>query len=96
MTTLTIKTSKQKQAVRTLISIALEQEMSLLEMSLNKTREKIQLFESQYKMTTKRFLSKVKKGFDDSNMDFTEWIGEAKTLEMLNEEYQTLKEIRFS
>ncbi|MBI5215055.1 MAG: hypothetical protein HY960_04830 [Ignavibacteriae bacterium] len=96
MTTLTIKTSKQKQTVRALISNALEQELNLLEMSLGKTREKIQLFESQYKMPTKRFLSKIKKGFDDSNMDFIEWIGEAKTLEMLNEEYQTLKEIRLS
>ncbi len=96
MTTLTIKTSKQTHSVRSLIANALEREMNVLEFSLKKTKERIRLFESQYGMSTKRFLSNVNNNFDDSNMDFIEWMGESKTFDLLKEEFQTLKEIRFS
>ena len=94
MTELIIK-SDRPEAARAEITAAIEGQRRFVQAGVEKTRSRLRQLEKQYSLTTEQLLSKAEqKSFEDNNLDFHDWIGEAKTLELLEDELKLLEEIR--
>lgn len=94
MTELIIR-SEQAEAVRFEVQSALDGQRRVIEGSIKRTRGYLQAFEEKYGFSTLELLRKESRGdLDDSNLEFIEWLGEARTLEHLEAELKLLEDIR--
>ena len=94
MTELIIK-SEQAEAVKSEVQSALDGQRRAIKGSIKRTRGNLLAFEEKYGFSTLDLLQKESQGnLNDSNLDFIEWLGEARTLEHLEAELKLLEDIR--
>ncbi|MBT3603313.1 MAG: hypothetical protein HN521_09630 [Candidatus Latescibacteria bacterium] len=94
MTELTIK-SDQPEAVRSELLSALENQRRMLEDSMKRTHSNLTLFEKKYNFSTYDLLQKESKAtLQDDNLEWIEWIGEARMLDRLQSELDLLNDIQ--
>jgi hypothetical protein len=79
--------------IKPLVESALRSEMKMLEIGLKRTEERIRTFEERFGMTSDEFYRRLCGDELEETLDFIEWAGEYKTLALLREKYQALKEI---
>ena len=93
MAEIVIRTGKS-ESVMPILDSAIRNQLKLLKTSINRTKIRINDFEQKYNMSTEQLMQKIKKGMDDDNLDFVEWVGETKILKRLEEEYNELEGLR--
>lgn len=93
MTELIVK-SQQAEAVKAEVQSALDNQRRLIRDSIKRTRRNIAAFEEKYGFTTSALLGSERDGsLNDDNLEFIEWLGEARTLEYLEAELKLLEDI---
>jgi hypothetical protein len=89
----TIQTSNAKR-LKPLLKSVIANELYDVEHGIQLTRAKLAAFEKQYHMSTAEFERRFTPDDLGETLDFIEWMGEIKTLRMLEEKYNTLKEAK--
>ncbi|MDO8752308.1 MAG: hypothetical protein Q7J80_00315 [Anaerolineales bacterium] len=90
---ITIQTPNAKR-LKPLIRSVIENAVDDVVHGIELTRAKLEAFEKQYKMSTAEFESRFKPGDLEETLDFIEWEGEIKTLNLLEEKRNTLKDAK--
>jgi len=85
--------SRRDFPLKPLVESALRSEMKMLEIGLKRTEERLQTFEDRFGMSSDEFYSRLCNDELEETLDFIEWTGEYKTLSLLREKYQALKDI---
>ena len=94
MTDLIVK-SEQGDEVKSAIQSALDSQQSALQDSVKRTQKRLTSFEEKYGFDTGELFQRENQGtLNDDNLDFIEWLGEARTLEHLETELKLLEDIR--
>jgi hypothetical protein len=83
-------TTDSKVSLRPLIESALHTESKALALGLRRTRERLAEFERCFDMTSAQFEQRFAARELDESLDFIEWLGEIKTLRLLEEQQQAL------
>jgi hypothetical protein len=84
--------SRSDFPLRPLVESALRSEMRMLEIGLKRTEERLQTFEDRFGMNSDEFYRRLNDELEET-LDFIEWVGEYKTLSLLREKYQILKDV---
>ena len=83
-------------ALKPLIESAIRSELRLLELSLERTRQRLQAFERRYNLTSEEFERRFNAGEVAESLDFIEWAGEIKTYQLLEAQQQALQRVRLN
>ena len=74
---------------------ALEAYRARLEAGIARTKRRLEAFEQRYGVTTPRFLAEmVAEDLDGGDLEYVEWVGEARLLEGLERELRQLEHAR--
>ncbi len=82
--------------IKPLIESAIRSELRMLEIALERTKRRLLDFENRYGIDNKDFQSRFESGELTESLDFIEWAGELKTLQMLNSQQQALLDVRLN
>ena len=83
-------------ALKPLIESAIRSELRLLELSLERTRQRLQAFERRYNLTSEEFARRFDAGEVAESLDFIEWAGEIETYRRLESHRQALAGVRLN
>jgi hypothetical protein len=86
-----IVTSDTSIDLKPLLESAIRDEVRLLDLSLSRTAERLQVFEAQYGMTSEAFWQRFEVAELDERLDYIEWAGEIKTYHLLQTQQQALQ-----
>ncbi len=89
-------TSSRHRPLRPLVEAALENELRLLRAGIQRTKDRLQVFEAEYDLSTQEFLQRYENDELPETLAFAEWVGEYRLLERMREKAETLQEIRFA
>jgi len=92
---ITVQTPNAKR-LKSLLKSVIANELYDVEQGIEKTRAKLEAFEKQYKMSTVEFKRRFTPDDLGETLDFIEWMGEIKTLHLLEEKRNTLKEAKIA
>jgi len=92
---ITIETPNAKR-LKPLLKSVIANELYDVEHGIQLTHAKLKAFEKQYKMSTPEFERRFTPDDLGETLDFIEWQGEIKTLRLLEEKRNTLKEAKIS
>jgi hypothetical protein len=87
----TIKT-RDRAKLKPLLESAIENEMKLLSLGLDRTRKRLAEFEQEYNMTSAEFERRLNALEVIETVEFTDWRMEIGMLKLLESQYQTLQE----
>ena len=79
-----------------MIESALRSELWMLELSLQRTAQRLQTFESQYELTSDEFERRFNTGEIEESLGFIEWAGEIKTSRLLQAQHQALQGLQLT
>lgn len=82
--------------IKPLIESAIRAELRMLDLALERTRKRMLDFEGMYGMASKEFESLFESSNVAESLDFIEWAGELKTLQILNAQREALLGIRLN
>ncbi len=88
--------SETDVALKPLVEAALKAELRLIELGLERTRQRLRAFEERYGMTSEEFEAKFNRGELEETLDFIEWAGELRTLRLLASQKQALEGARLN
>ena len=83
-------TTNSKVSLRPLVESALQAEAKVLALGLRRTHERLTEFEQRFGLTSAQFEQRFAARELDESLDFIEWLGEIKTLRLLEEQQQAL------
>lgn len=83
-------------ALKPLIESAVQSELRMLELGIERTTQRLHAFEEQYALTSAEFEHRFETGTVDESLDFIEWAGEIKTYQLLKLQLQTLQELQLN
>ena len=89
-------TTDAQIALKPLIESALRSELRMLELSLQRTSQRLRAFEAQYGLTAEEFERRFNVGEMTESLDFIEWAGEIKTYRLLDAHRQALQEVQLT
>ena len=89
-------TTDAQVALKPLLESALRSELSMLELSLQRTAQRLQAFEAQYGLTSDEFERRFDAGEIEESLDFIEWAGEIKTSRLLDAQRQALQGVQLT
>lgn len=89
-----IVSSPSASHVRPLIQAALDHEIRLLQMGIEKTKRRLCRFEELFKMETLRFCQSFQTGDMGDEMEYMKWAGEYETLLQLEEDFAQIRGIQ--
>jgi hypothetical protein len=89
-------TTEAQIALKPLIESALRSELRLLELSLQRTAQRLRAFEAQYGLISEEFERRFNAGEIEESLDFIEWAGELKTYRLLEAQHQALQGVRLT
>jgi hypothetical protein len=89
-------TTESQIALKPLIESALRSELRLLELSLQRTSQRLRAFETQYGLTSEEFERRFNAGEIEESLDFIEWTGELKTYRLLEAQHQALQGVQLT
>jgi hypothetical protein len=84
-------TAETSVALKPLIESAVRSELRMLEMGLERTRQRLRDFETQYGLSSEEFARRYEGGELSESLDFIEWTGEVRTYELLLERQEALQ-----
>jgi hypothetical protein len=87
----TIKT-RDRATLKPLLESAIENEMKLLSLGLDRTRKRLAEFERKYDMTSAEFERRLNALELTETVEFADWRMEIGMLHLLESQYQTLQE----
>jgi hypothetical protein len=82
--------------LKPLIESALRSELRMLELSLQRTIQRLRTFETQYGLTSDEFERRFNSGEIGESLDFIEWAGEIKTHRLLDAHRQALQGVQLT
>jgi hypothetical protein len=82
--------------IKPLIESAIQAELRMLDLAMERTRKRLLDLENAYGMASKDFESRFERGHIAESLDFIEWAGELKTLKMLNDQREALLGVQLS
>lgn len=68
----------------------------MLELGLERTRQRLQAFEERYSMTSEEFQRRFDAGEVTESLDFIEWAGEIKTYHLLEAHRRALEGVQLN
>ena len=77
--------------LKPLLEAAIRSELQMLELSLDRTAERLCTFETQYGLTSEEFMHRFETGALDESLDYIEWAGEIKTYQLLQTQQRALQ-----
>src|SRR5262245_46499421 len=83
-------------ALKPLIEAALRSELRMLELSIQRTAQRLRAFEAQYGMASDEFERRFNAGGVEESLDFIEWAGEIKTYQLLDAQRQALQGVQLT
>lgn len=89
-------TSQAPKSIKPLVESAIRNQLKTLQHGINRTRERLAAFEKQFEMSSDEFERKFKARELDESLDFIDWLGEIKTLRLLQEQQNSLQNARVS
>lgn len=89
-------TTDTQIALKPLIEAALRAELRMLELSVQRTSQRLQAFEAQYGLTSDEFERRFNTGEIEESLDFIEWAGEIKTARLLEAQRQALQGVQLT
>ena len=95
MTQQVIVTTKSNTTLKPLVEAAIQNEKKLLLHGIQRTRQRLAAFEVQSGMTSSQFERRYNTAEIAETLDYADWLMEIKALELLEEQYQALKDARF-
>ncbi|MBI5301538.1 MAG: hypothetical protein HY868_05325 [Chloroflexi bacterium] len=81
-----IITSEAPVSIKPLVESAIRNQLKTLEHGSNRTRERLAAFEKQFGMPSDEFEHKFQARELDEDLEFIDWLGEIKTLRLLQEQ----------
>jgi hypothetical protein len=88
--------SPRQRSLKSLVEAALQNELRLLQAGIRRSRLKLQELETRYEFSTDEFLQRYENNQLQETLEFTEWVGEHRLMQRLQEKAQTLQEIKFA
>jgi len=83
-------------ALRPLVESAIRSELRMLDLGLERTRQRLHDFEAQYDMSSQEFARRFAVGDIAESLDFIEWAGEIETYRRLESHRQALHGARLN
>ncbi len=80
--------------VKQLLQTAVDHELRLLKIGIERTRERLRHFEQEFHKETPVFYQAFQCGEAGDDMESIKWAGEYETLQQLQQDYKELQEIR--
>jgi hypothetical protein len=80
--------------VKHLLQVALDHELRVLKIGMEKTRHNLHQFEQQFDMESEHFYQEFQTGTMGDALDYIKWAGEYETLVQLQQDYAELQEIQ--
>jgi hypothetical protein len=72
--------------LKSLLEVAIQNESKLLELGIERTRERLATFEKQFGMNSEEFYRRFEDAEIAETKDFIDWWGEVKMLRLLEEQ----------
>jgi hypothetical protein len=91
-----IVTTDAQVALKPLLESALRSELRMVELSLQRTAQRLQAFEAQYSLTSDEFERRFNAGELEESLEFIEWAGELKTSRLLDTQRQALQGVQLT
>ncbi len=85
-------TADTQVELKPLIEAAIRSEVRMLELGLERTRDRLRAFEERYHISSELFMKEFTTGSIDENLDYIEWAGEIKTSALLEAQLHALQE----
>ena len=82
--------------IKPLIESAIQAELRMLDLAIERTKKRLQDFENAYGMPSKEFEGRFERGDLAESLDLIEWAGELKTFRMLNDQREALLGVRLT
>ena len=83
--------SETSVALKPLIESAVRSELRMLDLGLERTRQRLRDFEAQFGLSSDEFTRRYEDGDLSESLDFIEWTGEIQTYELLLERQEALQ-----
>jgi hypothetical protein len=87
--------SNDPDSLRQIIQSALSERLHSINAGIKKTQERLQAFETKYKLSTEEFIAQFNNDELAHSFDFDEWIGESRMLTHLQKTKESIEEIDF-
>ena len=81
---------KDAQNVKSLVRVAVENELKILKAGVAITYRKLEGLEKRYGMSSKQFYDRFKIGEVGDDFEYIRWAGEYETLQQLERDYSDL------
>ena len=78
--------SKQSTSIQPLVKNAIDSFVRSSEDGIQKTQQRLRIFEHKYLMSTREFIQRYENDELDETLEFGEWIGESRMLQGLLED----------
>ena len=88
--------SESMTALKPLLESAIQTELRMIGLGIQRTQHKLAEFERQYEMMSNEVEMLFDSGKIDETLDYIEWSGEIETLRRLQAKYQTLQRAQLS
>jgi hypothetical protein len=89
-------TTDAQIALKPLIEAALRSELRMLELSLQRTAQRLHAFEAQHGLASDEFERRFNAGEMKESLEFIEWVGEIKTYRLLEAQRQALQGVQLT
>lgn len=89
-------TTEATSSILPLIQSALARELQVLLVGVQRTRERLDWFETQYGISSGEFEQRFNLGEMGDDLEMIEWAGELKTYRLLEEQMQTLRNLQLN
>jgi hypothetical protein len=83
-------------SLKPLLRAAIQSEIKMLAFGINRTRERLTVFEKQFNINSVEFERRFTACDLNESLDFIEWEGEIKTLRLLEEQQAVLQQAHLS
>lgn len=90
-----ILAANSETPIRPLIQSAISSELDKIKWAIFRTKKRMHTFEKEYGMSSDRFRQKFANAELSESLDYIEWFGEIKTMEILVEQKKALEGIDF-
>ena len=85
--------SEAREELRPLLEAAIRGEVKSIQHGINRYKERLVGFEKRYEFSTDEFLRRFNAQDLGESLDFIEWMGEVKTLRLLQEKQAVLEKV---
>jgi hypothetical protein len=96
MTQQLIVTTDASVDLKPLIESAIRAELRMLEIGLERTRQRLRAFEAHYGYTSEEFARRFEARELDESLDFFEWAGEIKAQRLLEDNRDALRGVHLN